>query len=211
VSAAAEELRRIADEIRSHRLCGFEPCMTCSRFVPGEGPADARVVLVSEAPGRHEDEAGRPFAGASGRVLDRLLDLAGLRRDEVYITNVVKARPPGNRDPRAAEIAHMAPWLDRELEALEPALVVAMGRIALHALAPGNRIGDVHGGMVEGRGGRSVFATYHPAASLHAQRLRGMLEEDFRTLGAVLCPQRARQGRQPGSCPGRMGPGVGAS
>jgi DNA polymerase len=165
--------------------------MTCTRFVPGEGPADARVVLVSEAPGRHEDEAGRPFTGASGRILDELLGLAGLRRDEVYITNVVKARPPGNRDPRAAEIAHMAPWLDRELEALGPALVVAMGRIALHALAPGNRIGDVHGRMVAGRGGCSLFATYHPAAALHAHRLRGALEDDFTTLGAVLSPKRA--------------------
>jgi DNA polymerase len=190
VSAPADELERIAAEIRSHRACGFEPCMTCSRFVPGEGPAGARVVLVSEAPGRHEDEAGRPFTGASGRILDELLGLAGLRRDEVYITNVVKARPPGNRDPRAGEIAHMAPWLDRELEVLRPALVVAMGRIALHALAPGNRIGEVHGRMVEGRGGRSLFATYHPAAALHAHRLSGALEDDFTTLGAVLGPER---------------------
>jgi uracil-DNA glycosylase len=191
VSAAAEELERIAWEIHSHRGCGFEPCMTCSRFVPGEGPADARAVLVSEAPGRHEDEAGRPFAGASGRILDGLLGLAGLRRDEVYITNVVKAKPPGNRDPRATEIAHMAPWLDRELEAIDPDLVVAMGRIALGALAPGTRVGDVHGRMVEGRHGRPLFATYHPAAALHAQRLRGALEDDFRTLGAVLSPGRA--------------------
>jgi len=189
VTAAAAELGRIAEEIRSHAPCGFEPCMTCSRFVPGEGPADARIVLVSEAPGRFEDEAGRPFAGAAGRVLDELLVLAGLTRDEVYITNVVKAHPPRNRDPRAGEIAHMLPWLEREIAAVDPALVVAMGRIALGALAPGHRIGDVHGRMLDGRDGRTVFATYHPAAALHAQRLRGALEDDFRTLGAVVAPR----------------------
>jgi uracil-DNA glycosylase family 4 len=104
-------LEDIAEEIRAHTGCGSEPCETCRSFVPGEGPADARVVVVGEAPGASEDRTGRPFVGNAGRLLDRLLEEAGLDRDAVFITNVVKARPPGNRDPKAAEVAHHRPWL----------------------------------------------------------------------------------------------------
>src|SRR3954470_21821106 len=122
--SAAAELAAIAEEIRTHHGCGFDVCATCTNFVPGEGDPRAEVVIVGEAPGATEDAEGRPFVGRAGRLLDEVLAAAGLRRDEVWITNVVKARPPGNRDPRAPEVAHHWPWLERELAAIGPRLVV---------------------------------------------------------------------------------------
>src|SRR5437867_4105657 len=130
------ELAAIAREIRTHGPCGFEVCATCTGLVPGEGSARAPVVFVGEAPGAAEDREGRPFVGRAGRLLDLVLEEAGLRREDVYITNVVKARPPGNRDPRADEVAHHRPWLDRELAIIRPRLVVPLGRHALARFAP---------------------------------------------------------------------------
>src|SRR3954453_12161724 len=118
----AAQLAAIANEIETHVPCGFEPCETCTHFVPGEGSPDARVVIVGEAPGASEDKAGRPFVGRAGHLLDDLLAEAGLERDEVFITNVVKARPPGNRDPRKAEVEHHLPWLLAQLDAIRPEL-----------------------------------------------------------------------------------------
>ena len=107
-------LESIAADIRGHLPCGFEPCETCTNFVPGEGPAPARIMIVGEAPGASEDKQGRPFVGRAGRLLDELLaGVAGLQREDVFITNVLKARPPGNRDPKADEVAHSMPWLER--------------------------------------------------------------------------------------------------
>src|SRR5204862_216010 len=109
------DLASLAEEIRAHRGCGFEPCETATRMVPGEGSPTAAVMLVGEAPGATEDALGRPFVGRAGRLLDEALAEAGLARADVWITNVVKARPPRNRDPRAAEVAHWMPWLESEL------------------------------------------------------------------------------------------------
>src|SRR4051794_31211289 len=120
----AARLDAIAVEIRAHAGCGFEPCETCTTFVPGEGSAEATIVVVGEAPGAREDAAGRPFVGAAGKILDGLLDQAGLAREDVFITNVVKARPPGNRDPRADEGAHHRAWLERQPEGIPPPVVV---------------------------------------------------------------------------------------
>src|SRR3954462_5024069 len=119
---AAADLAAIAAEIRTHAGCGFEVCLTCRNFVPGEGDPCAEVVIVGEAPGATEDAEGRPFVGRAGRLLDEVLAEAGLRRGEVWIPNVVKARPPGTRDPRAPEVAHHWPWLERELAAIGPLL-----------------------------------------------------------------------------------------
>jgi len=175
-------LEDIAREIREHGDCGFEPCETCTNLVPGEGPDTARVVVVGEAPGAREDATGRPFVGSAGRLLDALLAEAGLEREAVFITNVVKARPPGNRDPRADEVAHHRPWLEAQLEVIEPELVVPLGRHALRHFAPDAKIGDVHGTRV----GERLFPLYHPAAALHNPRLRETLLADAQALGAEL-------------------------
>jgi uracil-DNA glycosylase len=183
VSAAATALAAIAEEIRSHAGCGFDLCAGCTQLVPGEGPADAELVLVGEAPGAREDELGRPFVGRAGMLLDEVLAEAGLYRDDVFITNVVKARPPGNRDPRAEEVAHHWPWLERQLAVIGPRLLVPLGRHALARFAPGVRIGDVHGERVEGAAGaRVLFPLYHPAAALRSTSLRRTLLEDARRL-----------------------------
>ncbi len=174
-------------EIRSHGGCGFELCAAATNLVPGEGSADAQVMLVGEAPGATEDALGRPFVGRSGRLLDELLAAAGLDRAEVFITNVVKARPPGNRDPRADEVAHHLPWLEAQLEVIAPELIVPLGRHALARFAADLKISDTHGHVVE-RDGRHLFPMYHPAAALHATALRETLFEDARALAAALPP-----------------------
>ena len=154
-------------------------------MVPGEGDQGAEVMLVGEAPGASEDELGRPFVGRAGRLLDELLAAAGLRRDEVYITNVVKARPPGNRDPKASEVAHWMPWLEAELALVRPRVVVPLGRHALAHFSDGARISEVHGRVLSERG-RTLFPLYHPAAGLRSTKLRAALFEDARALGSAL-------------------------
>jgi DNA polymerase len=154
-------------------------------MVPGDGNPDADVMLVGEAPGASEDKQGRPFVGRAGKLLEQLLAEAGLRREDVYITNVVKARPPGNRDPRAGEVAHHMPWLERELELVRPRLVVPLGRHALRHFAPDVKISDVHGRPLRA-GDRELFPLYHPAAALRATALRETLFEDARALGALV-------------------------
>jgi uracil-DNA glycosylase family 4 len=154
-------------------------------MVPGEGSPSAPVMFVGEAPGASEDELGRPFVGRAGRLLDELLAEAGLRRDEVYITNVVKARPPGNRDPRAAEVQHWMPWLEAELALVRPRVVVPLGRHALAHFTDGARISEVHGRELTERG-RTLFPLYHPAAGLRSTLLRATLFEDARALRSAL-------------------------
>jgi uracil-DNA glycosylase len=177
-----EALGGLRDEIVAHGGCGFEPCETASRCVPGEGNPCAAVVFVGEAPGATEDSLGRPFVGRAGRLLDELLEAAGLTREQVWITNVVKARPPKNRDPRAPEIGHWMPFLERELEIIAPRYVVPLGRHALKHFAPAAKIGEVHGTLVDGR----LFPLYHPAAAMYNQTLRATLFEDARALGVLL-------------------------
>lgn len=178
----AAALRAIADEILGHRPCGLECCEAATNLVPGEGAEDAAIVIVGEAPGANEDMQGRPFVGQAGRMLDGLLEHAGLARRDVFITNVVKGRPPGNRDPRADEVAHAWPWLEAQLAVIEPQLVVPLGRHALRRFAPELKIGEVHGQAVE-TGDLLLFPLYHPAAALHNRALQSTLEEDARALG----------------------------
>jgi uracil-DNA glycosylase family 4 len=178
-------LDAIAAEIRGHVPCGFEICEQATHLVPGEGSATADVVIVGEAPGASEDKAGRPFVGRAGRLLDGLLAEAGLEREDVFITNVVKARPPGNRDPRADEVAHHLPWLEAQLDVIRPRLVVPLGRHALKRFAADAKIGEAHGHVLE-RDGRRLFPMYHPAAALHNQSLRATLLDDARGLREAL-------------------------
>ena len=178
-------LGALQDEVRGHGGCGFEICEQATHLVPGEGDAGAAVMVVGEAPGAGEDKQGRPFVGQAGKLLDRLLEEAGLPRAEVYVTNVVKARPPGNRDPKAPEVAHWMPVLERELALVAPRLVVPLGRHALAHFAPGAKVSDVHGQVLHAQG-RALFPLYHPAAAMHRPPLRDTLFEDARALGRAL-------------------------
>ena len=172
-------------ELAAHAGCGFELCAGCSQLVPGDGPEDAAVMLVGEAPGAAEDLEGRPFVGRSGRLLFEALAAASVAREAVYVTNVVKARPPGNRDPRAEEVAHHRPWLDAELASVAPRLVVPIGRHALKHFAPRAKIGEVHGREFAA-GGRVLFPLYHPAAALRSTALRETFFTDALSLGQAL-------------------------
>lgn len=178
-------LDAIAEEIRAHVPCGFEICEQATNLVPGEGSPTAQVMLVGEAPGASEDKSGRPFVGSAGRLLDRLLEEAGLQRGDVFITNVVKARPPGNRDPRADEVAHHLPWLEAQLDVIRPKLLVPLGRHALARFAPDAKITQAHGRVLE-RDGRTLFPMFHPAAALRNPKLRETLHEDARALREAL-------------------------
>jgi uracil-DNA glycosylase len=180
-------LEAVAAEIRAHKGagCGFEVCETCTQLVPGTGPASAKIVIVGEAPGAKEDAAGVPFVGAAGKFLDVLLGEAGVARDSVFITNVVKARPPKNRDPKAPEVAHHWPWLEAQLEIIAPELLVPLGRHALARFAPDAKIAEAHGAVLE-VDGRRLFPLYHPAAALYNGGLRATLVEDAQALGRAL-------------------------
>lgn len=167
---------------------GYEP-------VVGEGNVDARVMFIGEAPGKREAETGRPFVGASGRVLDELLHSIDLDREDVYITNVVKDRPPDNRDPRAAEIELYTPFLLRQIEIIEPRVIATLGRFAMDFMLEqfdvperGRRISDLHGQPLEVEvafdsvGTAILLPLFHPAVALYNQNQRGTLEADFRVL-----------------------------
>jgi DNA polymerase len=192
VSDRDERLEALAQEIRDHKgaHCGFEVCETCTQLVPGTGPASASIVIVGEAPGAKEDAAGVPFVGAAGKLLDTLLAEAGIARDDVFITNVVKARPPKNRDPKAPEVAHHWPWLEEQLAIIEPALLVPLGRHALARFAPEAKISEAHGKVLEAES-RRLFPLYHPAAALYNGGLRATLVGDAQALGRALAADRA--------------------
>ena len=189
-------LDQIAAEVAVCRLCPLHVGRT--NAVPGEGHPETEVVFVGEGPGFNEDQQGRPFVGAAGGLLNELLKAIGWKREEVYITNVVKCRPPQNRDPEPAEIAACAPYLRRQLEALDPAVVVTLGRHSLQTFMPGARIGAAHGTVkpVDPETGapRALsYAMYHPAAALRATSLRETMLEDMAGLPQALIDARARR------------------
>ncbi len=180
------EYERLVREIMSCTKCPLH--RSRRNPVPGEGPLDARVMFVGEAPGRREDEEGRPFVGPAGKLLNQLLEQAGLSRDRVYITNIVKCRPPGNRDPRDEEIEACLPYLLRQIQLIKPRLIVALGRHAARTLfrlagLTWRSMGSQHGKPYRARiaGVEAMLvATYHPAAALYRPPLREVLEQDFR-------------------------------
>ena len=189
-------LELIANEVRACTACRLAEGRT--RAVPGEGDPDTEVVLVGEGPGFNEDREGRPFVGRAGGMLVRLLASVGWRRDDVFITNVVKCRPPDNRDPQPDEIAACAPFLRRQLEVLDPSVVVTLGRYSMGTFMPGARIGAAHGTTVPAdpaTGARDalVFAMYHPAAALRTQALEQVSFEDIARVPAVLIMSRERR------------------
>ncbi len=190
----------IGAEVAACRRCRLHEGRTLS--VPGEGTAATEVVFVGEGPGFNEDKQGRPFVGQAGSLLDELLACVGWSRAEVFITNVVKCRPPGNRDPEPDEIASCAPYLTRQLEALDPALVVTLGRFSMGRFSPGSRIGQVHGTFraadaASGAPRALTFAMYHPAAALHQGSLKQTLFADMQGVPAALTEARALRAAAP--------------
>jgi len=149
-----------------------------THVVPGEGAEDADVLFIGEAPGWHEDQQGRPFVGPAGKFLDELLHSIGLSRPDVYIGNVIKCRPPTNRDPLPSEMMACRKWLDRQIELIRPRMIVTLGRYSLAQFLPGVAIGKVHG-TARKKYGIIHFAMYHPAAALHQASLRKTIQEDM--------------------------------
>lgn len=164
---------------------------TRTRTVPGSGPATSEVLFVGEGPGQREDEQGLPFVGPAGKFLDELLGAAGWTRAGVYVTNVVKCRPPGNRDPAPEEIAACAPYLEEQLRLLNARLIVTLGRFSMARWFPGASISRIHGQPRTIEEGRIVVPMYHPAAALRNGGLRPVLLADFAKLPALLEQARA--------------------
>jgi DNA polymerase len=194
-------LDAIASEVRDCTRCRLWERRT--QAVPGEGHPETEVVFVGEGPGQNEDRLGRPFVGAAGGLLEELLGLVGWRREDVFITNIVKCRPPGNRDPQPDEIAACAPYLRRQLEALDPALVVTLGRYSLQAFMPGDSISRVHGtarAIDPASGARAAvgYAMYHPAAALRQAALRTTMERDMAAIPEILVQARETEAGRAG-------------
>lgn len=178
-----DSLETIAEAVAVCTLC--ELCKSRTHAVPGEGKPDARIMFIGEGPGWHEDQQGRPFVGAAGKFLNELLDKAGVTRADVFITNVVKCRPPSNRDPLPDEIAACSRYLERQIELIDPDVIVTLGRFSMAKYFPGERISKIHG-QAKQVGGRLVVPMYHPAAALHQSALRGAIEDDFAKLPKLL-------------------------
>jgi uracil-DNA glycosylase family 4 len=189
-------LEAIADEVRACTACRLHTGRR--QAVPGEGSPATEVVFVGEGPGANEDEQGRPFVGAAGGLLTELIRSIGWKRDEVFITNVVKCRPPGNRDPEPDEIGACSGYLRRQLEVLDPALIVTLGRFSLQSFMPGARISSAHGTVrpvdpSTGAADASVMALYHPAAAFRQAALKETLFEDIAGVPEALLRSRERR------------------
>ena len=178
-----ETLTRLARQIAACQQCDLHYNRKFS--VPGEGPADAQIMLIGEGPGFYENEQGRPFVGAAGNFLDELLAKAGLTRADVFITNVVKCRPPGNRDPLPEELAACRDYLEGQIAAIDPQVIVTLGRFSMAMYLPLARIGAVHG-QPSRVNGRLIVPMYHPAAALHQPALKSTVERDFVHLGEAI-------------------------
>ena len=166
-------------------------CQACALYhsrknaVPGEGPAKSEIMFIGEGPGFYENEQGRPFVGAAGKFLDELLAQAGLKRPEVWIGNVVKCRPPGNRDPLPEELTACDRYLERQIAAINPKIIITLGRYSMGKFMPGAKISAVHGQMRR-VGDRFVIAMFHPAAALHQASLKPAIMKDFAQLPKLL-------------------------
>jgi DNA polymerase len=187
-----QKLEKLAKQIKVCTRCELHRSRT--EAVPGEGPAHAEIMLIGEGPGASEDKQGRPFVGASGKFLDQLLEQAGLERTEVFITNVVKCRPPGNRDPLPDEVEICTGnYLQHQIEIVNPSIVVTLGRHSMGLFFKGAKITQIHGQMRK-VGDRFLIAMYHPAAALHRLSLKSEIAADFARLPALLKEARAGLG-----------------
>ncbi len=203
-SDRAAQLEAIAGEVRACTNCRLHETRTLA--VPGEGSPDTEVVFVGEGPGFNEDRQARPFIGRAGALLTKFLGTLGWQREDVFITNIVKCRPPENRDPEPDEIAACAPYLRRQLEVLDPALVVTLGRHSLGRFMPGERISHAHGTVrpvdpATGAANALAFALYHPAAALRATEIERTSLVDVARIPAALLEARARRAATPPTDP----------
>lgn len=188
------ELDQIAEEIKDFK--GLDIAKNCTRAVPGEGNPDAQIMFIGESPGYHEDQQGRPFVGQAGKLLEKSLQSIGLQRSDVFITNVVKYRPPDNRDPFPNEIEACRDWLDRQIAVIQPKIIATLGRFSMAKFIPDVSISRVHGlpRFVELKIENLklkiiVFPMYHPAAALRAGAVMQSFIEDFNKLKRLLHPQ----------------------
>jgi DNA polymerase len=187
-----DKLAQITKEVSVCTNCALHESR--KKSVPGEGPADAEIMFIGEGPGFHENEQGRPFVGAAGKFLDQLLAQAGVTRADVWIGNVVKCRPPENRDPLPDELSACDEYLERQIEAINPSIIVTLGRFSMGKFIKGAKISQVHGQMQK-IGGRYVIAMFHPAAALHQAALKPAILADFAKLPELLKEARAGLGK----------------
>jgi len=178
-----QALEAIHVQVRACSRCPLHVGRT--HAVPGDGPANATLMFIGEAPGFHEDQQGIPFVGAAGKFLNELLEKAGIDRGVVYITNVIKCRPPGNRDPLIEEVEVCTPFLDQQIEIINPQVIITLGRHSMNRAFPDEKISVVHG-QPRKVNNRVYFPMYHPAAALHQPSLRSTIEADFNKLRALL-------------------------
>ncbi len=190
--SAEKTLSRIAMQISACTKCALHESR--KKSVPGDGPANAEIMFIGEGPGFHENEQGRPFVGASGKFLDQLLAQAGVTRGDVFIANVVKCRPPGNRDPLPEELAACGAYLEAQIEAINPSIIVTLGRFSMGRFFPGAKISAVHGQMKK-IDERFVIPMFHPAAALHQAALKPSILGDFAKLPDQLNEARKALGR----------------
>jgi DNA polymerase len=176
-------LSELNEEIRHCQKC--ELARYRNQVVPGEGVENADIMFIGEAPGRNEDQQGRPFVGPAGKFLDELLDLINLNRKQVYIANVIKCRPQGNRDPLPQEIITCRPWLERQIRLINPQIIVTLGRYSMALYFPQKSIGKIHG-TAEKHDDIIYYAMYHPAAALHQQNLRETIKADMLKIPQLL-------------------------
>lgn len=182
------QLDELNDRMLKCSLCVLRK--TCKQVVPGEGPADAEIMFIGEGPGQKEDELGRPFVGAAGKFLEEMLASINLKREEVYIANVVKCRPPQNRDPLPEEAAACWLWLLEQIKTIQPKLIVTLGRHSMERFLPGQKISQIHGKAmrreVEGIGRQVFYTLYHPAAALYNGGMRETLIKDFKRIPKIV-------------------------
>ena len=190
---AEETLAKIAKDVSVCTKCALHEGR--KKSVPGDGPADAEIMFIGEGPGFHENEQGHPFVGAAGKFLDQLLAQANVTRAEVFIGNVVKCRPPGNRDPLPDELAACDLHLEAQIQAINPSIIVTLGRFSMNKFIPGAKISTVHGQMRK-VGERFVIPMFHPAAALHQAALKPSILADFAKLPDQLNEARAALGRK---------------
>lgn len=194
--ATTEELLELHGRIRECTACPLH--LTRIQAVPGYGPPTARVMAVGEGPGENEDREGKPFVGAAGRLLTSLLESAGLDRRDIYITNIVKCRPPRNRDPEPSEVEACSHFLDEQIQLLQPDVILLLGRHALTRLLPGSGgISRLHGERVR-HNDRVFVPLYHPAAALYNGGLRETLEADMRRVRGYMADAEAARSRRAG-------------
>ena len=178
-----EVLAQIEEEVQTCTKCDLH--YSRKHGVAGDGPADAEIMFIGEGPGFHENEQGKPFVGAAGQFLDELLEHIGLDRKDVFIGNVVKCRPPGNRDPKPEELAACDPYLERQIQAINPKVIVTLGRYSMGKFIHNAKISEIHGQAMRVKG-RLIMPMYHPAAALHQPSLRPIVEADFELLPELI-------------------------